>query len=82
MKQGQNGPKVWVSDQLAASESWTERGGMTNGVPWSSKVLKEYVFYWTMADAMQGTRFLQSLILLYGQYWGVVGFGHCFCHAC
>ena len=27
-----NGPKVWVSDQLTVSESWTERGGYDNGV--------------------------------------------------
>ena len=72
-----NGPKVWVSDQLTASESWTERGGMTT-VSLELNGVKGVRFYRTMADAMQGTRFLQSLILLYGQYWGVVGFGHCF----
>ena len=60
-----NGRKVWVSDQLAASESWTERGGMTT-VYLELKGVKAVRFYWTMADAMQGTRFLQSLILLYG----------------
>ena len=32
----------------------------------------------TMADAVQGTRCFQSFILLYGQYWGVVGFQYCF----
>ena len=35
-------------------------------------------FHQTKVDAVQGTRFLQSLIPLYVQYQGAVGFRHYF----